>query len=93
MAGFEVVDTQPLTLGRQNRLAEMYVLSPFVWKRGRVFHILLRAVPRRDDAPRLKMAEIWHGVSDDGLHFEMEIAPILFQGRTWPTSTAARTRR
>ncbi len=26
------------------------------------------------------MAEIWHGTSDDGLHFEMESAPTLFPG-------------
>ena len=42
--------------------------------------MLLRAVPRRDDEPRLKMAEIWHGVSVDGLHFDMDEAPVLFPG-------------
>ena len=77
---FEVVETKPLTLGRRNRLVDMYVLSPFVWRDGTVFRILLRAVPRRDDEPRLKMAEIWHGASDDGLHFEMDAAPVIFPG-------------
>lgn len=79
-APFKVIETQPLTLARRNRLADMYTLSPFVWQDGEVFHMLLRAVPRRDDEPRLKMAEIWHGVSADGLHFEMDEAPILFPG-------------
>lgn len=79
-AGFEIVETQPLTLARHNRLADMYTLSPFVWQDGDLFRILLRAVPRRDDEPRLKMAEIWHGTSADGLHFEMDTAPVLFPG-------------
>ena len=80
MPGWEVVSVQPLTMHRTNRLADMYVLSPFVWLDGGVFHLLVRAVPRRDDEPRLKMAEIWHGVSEDGLHFVMEIAPTIFPG-------------
>ena len=80
MAGWEIVEIQPITMHRTNRLANMYVLSPFVWLDGNLFHLLVRAVPRRDDEPRLKMAEIWHGTSDDGLHFEMETAPTLFPG-------------
>lgn len=80
MSGFEVVAIEPMTLCRTNRLAEMYVLSPFVWREGDLFHLLLRAVPRRDDEPRLKMAEIWHGISEDGCHFDMESAPVIFPG-------------
>ncbi|MES2755295.1 MAG: hypothetical protein V4659_11580 [Pseudomonadota bacterium] len=79
-AGFEVVATAPMTLSRTNRLANMYVLSPYVWLADGVFHLLLRAVPRRDDDPRLKMAEIWYGRSDDGLHFVMDEAPAIFPG-------------
>ncbi len=80
MADWEVVSIEPITMHRTNRLANMYVLSPFVWREGELFHLLIRAVPRRDDEPRLKMAEIWHGLSDDGRHFEMENAPTLFPG-------------
>ena len=80
MTGFVVDEVAPLTLARHNRLADMYVLSPFVWKVGRGFEILLRAVPRRDDEPRLKMAEVWWGRSSDGLHFEMADAPVLWGG-------------
>lgn len=80
MSGFEITAIEPMSLCRRNRLADMYVLSPFVWREGEAFHILLRAVPRRDDEPRLKMAEIWHGVSADGLHFDMDIAPAIFPG-------------
>ena len=65
---------------RHNRLANMYVLSPYVWRDGKDFHLLIRAVPRRDDEPRLKMAEIWYGSSADGRHFEMAEAPVIFPG-------------
>jgi predicted GH43/DUF377 family glycosyl hydrolase len=80
MAGWELVSVEPLTMHRTNRLANMYVLSPFVWREGETFHLLVRAVPRRDDEPRLKMAEIWHGTSVDGKHFDMEDAPVIFPG-------------
>ena len=80
MSAWEVVEIAPITMHRTNRLANMYVMSPFVWRDGDRFHLLVRAVPRRDDEPRLKMAEIWHGTSDDGLHFAMESAPTLFPG-------------
>lgn len=80
MAGWQVTAVERLTIARSNRLANMYMLSPFVWQADKTFHLLLRAVPRRDDEPRLKMAEIWHGTSTDGLHFEMDVAPVLFPG-------------
>ena len=80
MNGWRVKSTEPVSLHRTNRLANMYVLSPFVRFDGDRFHLFVRAVPRRDDEPRLKMAEIWHGVSSDGSHFDMDIAPILFPG-------------
>ena len=31
MPGWELVSVEPLTMHRTNRLANMYVLSPFVW--------------------------------------------------------------
>ncbi len=80
MKGFEIAAITPITLERHNRLVDMYVLSPFVWRDDDGYEMLLRAVPRRDDNPRLKMAEIWHGRSSDGLHFEMDHAPAIFPG-------------
>lgn len=80
MAGWHVVGIEPITMHRTNRLANMYVLSPFVWREDDLFRLLVRAVPRRDDEPRLKMAEIWYGTSEDGHHFEMESAPTIFPG-------------
>ncbi len=80
MTGFVVDGIERVTLGRRNRLDDMYVLSPFVWRSADGFQLLVRAVPRRDDEPRLKMAEIWFGESADGLHFEMDEAPVIFPG-------------
>lgn len=80
MTGFTLIDSQTLTLERCRRLAEMYVLSPFVWRDGETWHMMLRAVPPRDDDPRLKMAEIFYGTSEDGRHFVMDDAPTIFPG-------------
>lgn len=80
MTRFEIDEIEPMTMSRTNRLANMYVLSPFVWYAGGAYHLLIRAVPRRDDEPRLKMAEIWYGRSSDGRHFEMDEAPVIFPG-------------
>ena len=79
-SGWDVVSIEPMTLHRANRLADMYVLSPYVWRQDDRFHLLVRAVPARDDEPRLKMSEIWYGMSDDGVEFTMDIAPTLFPG-------------
>jgi beta-1,2-mannobiose phosphorylase / 1,2-beta-oligomannan phosphorylase len=80
VTAFEVASIGPVTTTRRNRLANMYALSPFVWREGDGFHLLMRAVPRRDDEPRLKMAEIWYGTSVDGRHFEMSETPVIFPG-------------
>lgn len=75
-----VTGTGPVTISRPNRLADMYVLSPYVWREGDALDLLLRCVPRRDDEPRLKMSEIWHGRSRDGRDFVMDPFPCLFPG-------------
>lgn len=80
MTGFTVLNTEPMTLGGHGRLSGMYTLSPFVWKCDEVYHLLLRAVPTRDDDPRLKIAEIWYGVGADGLRFKMDEGPLIFPG-------------
>lgn len=81
MIGFEVELIETMTLACRNRLTDMYKLSPLVWQAQEgSYEVMLRAVPHRDDDPRLKIAEIWHGRSVDGLHFEMDIAPSLFPG-------------
>lgn len=80
MSGWKVECVEAMSLGRRNRLTDMYVLSPFVWIVDGGYEMLIRAVPRRDDEPRLKMAEVWRGTSSDGLHFEMDGAPVLWPG-------------
>ena len=80
MHGFTVEATEPMGLNRRGRLVGMYVLSPFVWRAGGQYHLLVRAVPRRDDEPRLKMAEVWYGTSADGLVFDMDEGPTIFPG-------------
>ena len=80
MPSHTIVRTETLSLDRAGRLAQMYVLSPFVWKQDGAFHLLVRAVPRRDDEPRLKIAEVFYGVSADGRRFAMDEAPAIFPG-------------
>jgi predicted GH43/DUF377 family glycosyl hydrolase len=80
MNHFEVEATERLTLDCKPPLSEMYTLSPFVWQDGARWEALIRAVPRRDDMPALKIARVYHGSSDDGLHFTMADAPCLAPG-------------
>lgn len=58
----------------------MYTLSPFVVEHGGEYEMFLRAVPRRDDDPRLKIAEIYRGASSDGLRFAMDALPAIAPG-------------
>jgi predicted GH43/DUF377 family glycosyl hydrolase len=78
MTTCRVVKTGRVTVTRPNRLAKMYVLSPYVWCDGGEYRLLLRTVPRRDDEPRLKISEIWHGRSADGRAFVMDPFPSIF---------------
>ncbi len=77
---FQHIADQELSLECGPPLSEMYTLSPFVWKTGARWEILLRAVPRRDDHPALKIARVYYGQSQDGLHFAMDAAPMLMPG-------------
>lgn len=80
MAGFEIAATEPLTLDAVPPLSEMYTLSPFVWRKANGWEALLRAVPRRDDVPSLKIACAYYGRSADGLHFVMDAQPAIAPG-------------
>lgn len=77
-APFALEATEPMIVHARGRLTTMYLLSPFVWADDEGYHLLIRAVPRRDDAPALKIAEIWYGHSDDGLAFTMDEGPVIF---------------
>jgi len=77
--GFTVADTAPLQLDRMGPLAEMYVLSPFVWREGGTYKMLLRAVPRSERAAE-KIARVHYGESRDGLRFAMRVEPSIAPG-------------
>jgi len=73
--------TVPLELTDPGPLAEMYTLSPFVWRANGRYQLLLRAVnwaEREED----KVARIHYGESKDGLHFRMEHHPVIAPGPT-----------
>lgn len=79
MNGFAVDEITSLELDRRGPLAEMYTLSPFVWCEDKTYHMLVRAVPH-SEIPAEKSARVYYGQSNDGLHFEMEDAPIIAPG-------------
>ncbi len=80
MSHFELEVMEPLVLDCKPPLSEMYTLSPFVWQDGPRWEALIRAVPRCDDRPALKIARIYYGHSGDGLHFTMADEPCLAPG-------------
>lgn len=77
---FRVEATEPLTLQCRPPLSQMYTLSPFIWKDGAQWEGLVRAVPRRDDQPALKIACAYYGRSEDGLRFAMTGEPVIAPG-------------
>ncbi len=80
MTEFSLVIQDAVTLDAAPPLSEMYTLSPFVWREGSRWDILVRAVPRRDDAPELKIARAYYGRSEDGLRFRMDAEPAIAPG-------------
>ena len=64
-------------------LEGMYKLSPFVWREGERFELLLRVV-NYSDTPSEKVARIHHGRSIDGLTFELDPHPAIAPGEDVP---------
>jgi predicted GH43/DUF377 family glycosyl hydrolase len=58
----------------------MYHLSPWVWRDDDGYGLLLRAVPKRDDRPALKISRVYVGRSTDGLRFTMGDRPVIAPG-------------
>ncbi len=77
--GFAVAEIESLGLERKSPLAEMYTLSPFVWRQSSQYGLLLRAV-NRSTIPAEKVARIYYGVSRDGLRFIMDDQPVIAPG-------------
>lgn len=76
MSRFTLETTTPLILDCQPPLNAMYVLSPYVWRVGDQYELLLRAVTKADD-PKQKIARVYHGHSADGVRFVMDREPVL----------------
>ena len=77
MTAFTAVSQDRLILDAAPLLSEMYTFSPFVWQDGGRWEMLMRAVPRRDVMPALKIARIYYGRSEDGLRFTMRRDPVI----------------
>lgn len=76
---FAVLHTEPLHLNAAAPLRDMYTLSPFVWQSRDGYDLLVRAVNRSETASE-KVARIYHGVSSDGVHFAMDMDPVIAPG-------------
>jgi beta-1,2-mannobiose phosphorylase / 1,2-beta-oligomannan phosphorylase len=63
-----------------DELEAMYKLSPFVWREGDGYHLLLRVVNFSDD-PAEKVARIHYGRSRDGLRFVVGDRPVIAPDR------------
>ena len=79
MNGFVVESIEPMALECVTPLLEMYRLSPFVWRDGEGFAVLVRAVNHSDFAPE-KIARVYAGHSEDGLNFVMGDHPVIAPG-------------
>jgi len=77
---FQLGKIEALALVTTPPLSGMYTLSPYVWRDGERWEMLLRAVPRRDNMPALKIARVYHGRSTDGLGFVMGDSPVIAPG-------------
>jgi predicted GH43/DUF377 family glycosyl hydrolase len=79
MKKFTLEKIEPMRLDCGPPLSEMYTLSPFVWREEGRYALLLRAVPHSDN-PAEKIARIYTGYSEDGLHFQMDAEPSIAPG-------------
>lgn len=76
---FAVTYIEALRIESRSPLRDMYQLSPFVWQSTNGYELLLRAVPYSEN-PAEKIARVYHGRSDDGIHFRMADAPAISPG-------------
>ncbi|URW75408.1 glycosidase [Sphingomonas donggukensis] len=82
MVAYVVEALEDVTLdiaGAEGRLAGYDLMSPFVWREGGRWRLLVRVVPDPlgpDDPTGI----IWAGESDDGRLFRMDAAPAILPG-------------
>lgn len=93
IAESRTVTTHDFTLEQVERVAYacsvelegMYKLSPFVWREGERFELLLRVVNYSDMAAE-KVARIHRGISLNGLDFALGDTPVIAPGDDVPGS-------
>lgn len=73
---FRVRENVALTLARPPQLASDFVLSPYVWREGAQYRMLVRVV-NDDPDPERKVARIFHATSTEGLVFTVEPEPAI----------------
>ncbi|MBV8054254.1 MAG: hypothetical protein JO071_03330 [Deltaproteobacteria bacterium] len=83
--GFRVAALSEVVFECSNRLAEMYKLSPCVWRDGSQYGLLLRVVNYSPVASE-KVARIHYGTSSDGVYFLLEEEPVIAPGEDVPGS-------
>lgn len=76
MSAFRLDSMVEISFASSPELAGTYKLSPFVWRRGERFELLLRVVNFDTDASK-KIARIHYGESPDGVHFVVEPKPVI----------------
>jgi len=76
---FSVGETASLEIKRPGPLAEMYTLSPFVWREDQTYGLLLRVV-NHSDIPAKKVSRVHYGTSQDGLAFTVGDHPVIAPG-------------
>lgn len=79
MTTYSIEAIEAVTLAEGSPLEGMDLMSPFVWREGERYRMLVRRVPRplRDTDPT---GIICSGASDDGLRFEMDLKPAILPG-------------
>lgn len=76
---FNVERLERVTLEGPPALTERAYMSPYVWAAEGGYEMLIRARPRMD-APLTDTGVIWHGRSEDGVHFVMADEPAITPG-------------
>lgn len=76
---FHVENVQELIIDRPAALKDFYILSPFVWKEGNAYQLLMRMVNRSQVAAE-KVARIHYGRGFSKKHFVLEAIPVVKPG-------------
>jgi predicted GH43/DUF377 family glycosyl hydrolase len=79
MTTYAIEQIDEVTLASGSALAGMDLMSPYVWREGSRYRLMVRRVPR-PFLPDSPTGEICSGASDDGLTFDMDMKPSILPG-------------